>query len=67
MDARYPTLKNRQRDELIAPLVFYGNSIPRQQIHRPVKATEVAPTISHILRIRSPNASKDIPLQEFLN
>ena len=46
------------------PLIFMGSGIRPQRIYREVKATEVAPTVTHILRIRPPNASKDIPLYE---
>ena len=46
------------------PLIFMGAGIKPQRIYREVKATEVAPTVTHILRIRPPNACKDIPLYE---
>jgi hypothetical protein len=46
------------------PLIFMGAGIKPQRIYRDIKATEVAPTITHILRIRPPNACKDIPLYE---
>ena len=46
------------------PLIFMGAGIKPQRIYRTAKATEVAPTVTHILRIRPPNACKDIPLYE---
>jgi hypothetical protein len=46
------------------PLIFMGAGIKPQRIYREVKATEVAPTVTHILRIRPPNACQDIPLYE---
>jgi len=49
------------------PLIFMGAGIKPQRIFREVKATEVAPTITHLLRIRPPNACKDIPLYEILH
>ena len=35
-----------------------------EHIYREVKATEVAPTVTHVLRIRPPNASLSLPLRE---
>ena len=46
------------------PLIFMGAGIKPQRIYREVKATEVAPTVTHILRIRPPNACQEIPLYE---
>ncbi len=62
-----PETKIMQNNAVISPLIFFGNNIPKQHVYRPVKAVEVAPTISHVLRIRPPNACKEIPLQEFLH
>ncbi len=61
-----PETKITQNNAVISPLIFFGNNIPKQHVYRPIKAVEVAPTISHVLRIRPPNACKEIPLQEFL-
>jgi hypothetical protein len=52
---------------ILCPLFFLGEYIKKEQVHRKVKATEIASTLSFILRIRPPNAAKDLPLQEFLN
>lgn len=46
------------------PLIFLGNGLKPQHIYREVKATEIAPTVTHILRIRAPNASPELPLRE---
>ncbi|MDL2243584.1 alkaline phosphatase family protein [Bacteroidales bacterium OttesenSCG-928-J19] len=46
--------------------IFFGGNIKKQDVYRPIKATEITPSISHVLRIRPPNASRDLPLQEFL-
>ncbi|MDR1406572.1 MAG: alkaline phosphatase family protein [Tannerella sp.] len=46
------------------PLIFMGNGLAPQRIYREVKATEVAPTVTHILRIHPPNACERIPLYE---
>lgn len=53
--------------EIIAsPAIFFGYKAKPQKINRRIKATEIAPTISHILRIRSPNAAKEKVLIELL-
>jgi hypothetical protein len=46
------------------PLIFLGNGVKPQHISREVRATEVAPTVTHILRIRPPNACDRQPLLE---
>jgi hypothetical protein len=51
---------------IIAPLIFFGQQIVPQRIFKTVKATRIAPTITHILRIRPPNAAKEAPLEEFM-
>lgn len=51
---------------VITPLVFMGCGIKPERIYRDIKATEIAPTVTHILRIRSPNASKALPLFEMM-
>jgi len=50
----------------LSPLFIIGNGIKNAQIYRKVNATQIAPTITHVLRIRPPNGSKDTPLEEFL-
>ena len=51
---------------ILSPLVFFGGNIRKEHVFRMVQATEIAPTVAFILRIRSPNAAKDAPLQEFI-
>lgn len=46
------------------PVIFFGNGIKPQHIYREIKATEIAPTVTHILRIRPPNACDEYPLPE---
>lgn len=46
------------------PLIFMGNGIQPQHIYREIKATEIAPSVTHILRIRPPNACHEYPLHE---
>ncbi len=55
-----------RNNAVLTPLVFFGWNVQKQSVYRKIKATEVAPTITHVLRIRPPNAAKEIPLQEFL-
>ena len=61
-----PAEKDRyiRNNAVQTPLIFMGAGIKPQRIYREIKATEVAPTVTHILRIRPPNACKDIPLYE---
>ena len=60
-------VKNSRNNTVQTPLIFMGAGIRPQRIYRDIKATEVAPTITHILRIRPPNACKEIPLYEILH
>ncbi|HVY54239.1 MAG TPA: alkaline phosphatase family protein, partial [Thermodesulfobacteriota bacterium] len=49
------------------PLIFYGWSIRHGQSMRPVSITDIAPTISAILRIPYPDAATGNPLTELFN
>lgn len=51
---------------VLSPLFFWGEGISKGQIHRKIKATEIAPTLAYILHIRPPTASKEAPLQEII-
>ena len=51
---------------IMCPLFFLGNQIKKEQIYRKIKATDIAPTLSFIMRIRPPNGAKEMPLQEFI-
>lgn len=53
-----------RNNAVITPLVFMGNGLKPQHIYREVKATEIAPTVTHVLRIRPPNAALSLPLRE---
>ena len=60
-----PTQKEPVRENnIIAPLFFFGEQIKKEQVHRRVKATEIAPTLAYLLRISTPNACQDLPLPE---
>lgn len=49
-----------------APLFFLGNNIVKDSIYRTIQVTEIAPSISYILRIRPPNGCKALPLREVI-
>jgi hypothetical protein len=50
---------------ILTPLFFLGESVPAgTHLDRTVKAAEIAPTLSYLLRIRPPNACRDLPLPE---
>ena len=51
---------------ILPPLFIFGGNIRREHVYRTVRATEIAPTVSFILRIPSPNAAHEPPLQEFM-
>ena len=67
LDNPRETVKVIRNNAVITPLVFLGNGMKPQHIYREVKATEVAPTVTHVLRIRPPNASQSLPLWEVTN
>ncbi|MCL1933930.1 MAG: alkaline phosphatase family protein [Candidatus Azobacteroides sp.] len=51
---------------ILSPLFIFGGNTRKEQVYREIKATEIAPTVAFILRIRPPNAATDAPLQEFI-
>ena len=51
---------------ILSPLFIFGDNIKKEHIFRTIRATEIAPTVAFILRIHSPNAAQDAPLQEFI-
>lgn len=53
-----------RNNAVATPLIFMGNGLKPKHIYREVKATEIAPSITHILRIRPPNATQELPLWE---
>ena len=55
-----------RHNAVLSPLFLFGAGIQPQTIGRPVQATEIAPTVSHILRIRAPNACSTPPMREFI-
>ena len=60
-----PTNHERVRDNSMAsPAIFFGNNLKPQKVNRIIDATEIAPSVTHRLRIRAPNASSSKVLQE---
>jgi len=53
-----------RNNAVITPLIFLGNTLKPRHIYREVKATEIAPSVTHVLRIRPPNAAGHMPLFE---
>jgi len=48
------------------PIMFAGNGIPAQQVGRPVKTVDVAPTLSILLGAKPPSGSVGVVLEELL-
>lgn len=53
-----------RKDGIPAPLIFFGPQVGSERVSRVIDATEIAPSVSRILRIRSPNACDALPLPE---
>lgn len=49
------------------PLFFFGKDIKAKQVHNEISICEIAPTLSRILRIRSPNAAAGAVLPDIFN
>ncbi|MDR3269025.1 MAG: alkaline phosphatase family protein [Tannerella sp.] len=60
-------IKYTRNNAVQTPLIFMGYGIKPQHIYREIYATEVAPTLTHVLRIRPPNACDRTPLYEISN
>lgn len=58
------TTKIVRNNAVVCPVIFFGNNIKPERIKRTIKATEIAPSVSHVLRIRPPNGAKSQPLSE---
>ena len=67
VETKNPTNHKRVRDNGIAsPAIFFGNNLKPQKVNRVIDATEIAPSVTHRLRIRAPNAASSKVLQELL-
>lgn len=53
-----------RKGSIPAPLILYGPQLKAEKVKRTIDARELAPTVSSILRIRSPNACEARPLPE---
>ena len=54
------------RYDTYVPIMFAGNGIPAQQIGRPVKTVDVAPTLSILLGAKPPSGSVGVVLEELV-
>lgn len=52
--------------ETHVPLVWYGWKIPQKELYRPVKISDIAPTLANFLRISYPNAATGTPIWDLL-
>lgn len=60
------TEKLTRSNMISCPVIFFGNNIKAEKIKTTIKATEIAPSVAYIMRIRAPSAAKELPLAEFL-
>lgn len=49
------------------PVIFYGSNLKPQKVNSRIDATEIAPSLAHILRIRPPNTNSKNTLLELVN
>lgn len=56
--------KTVRNDMVACPVFFLGKDIKAEKIQRTIKATEIAPSVAYVMRIRAPSASKEYPLIE---
>lgn len=62
-DIEYPTTSYPVRETpVLSPAFIMGGGVAPQKISTPVDATALAPTVSSILRIRSPNGASSKPI-----
>jgi hypothetical protein len=56
----------KQNNSVLSPLLIWGVNIKKADVYRKIKATEIAPTLAFIMRIRPPNACREAPLEEVI-
>ena len=69
------TIKENQTDtkshdiyqKVSCPIIFYGFNIKSQKLNRVINATDIAPALAHILRIRPPSSNSKNNLFELTN
>ena len=67
-DTHFPNdIKVARQSPVLSPAFIMGNGIAPTIIETPVDATAIAPTVSQVLRIRSPNGSASKPLSLITN
>lgn len=63
-DTRFPDTRKVVRASMVpAPVFMMGGGVAPQTVATPVDATSIAPTVTQVLRIRSPNGVASKPLQ----
>lgn len=58
--------QDTKSNAVVCPVIFIGNGIKPAKIQRTINATEIAPTVSYIMRIRGPDGARDQALSELL-
>ncbi len=62
-DTRFPVQTNPVRNSMVTtPAFIFGPGLPPTVVNTPVEANRLAPTVTQILRIRSPNGAQGRPL-----
>jgi len=61
------TTERYTRTITTSPIIFFGANIHHSNVFRKVNATEIAPTLAFLLRIKKPNAAEDSILEEFFS
>jgi len=56
----------KQNNSVLSPLFIWGANVKKADIYREIKATEIAPSLAFIMRIRPPNACREAPLEEVI-
>jgi hypothetical protein len=56
----------KPNNSVLSPLLIWGLNVKKTDVYRKIKATEIAPTLAFIMRIRPPNACGEAPLEEII-
>ncbi|MDR1562775.1 MAG: alkaline phosphatase family protein [Dysgonamonadaceae bacterium] len=56
----------KRNESVMTPLFFFGIGLKHADIYRKISATQIAPSVSYLLRINSPNSCRDFVLEEFI-
>ena len=56
----------QQNNSVLSPLFIWGVNVKKGDVFREIKATEIAPSLAFIMRIRPPNGSREAPLEEII-